>query len=102
MEMETAIPSCADLPAVPTHIAIIMDGNGRWAKARGLPRSAGHKRGAEAVRRTVECAREMGVSYLTLYAFSSENWKRPQGEVTDLMGLLRLYLRNEVKTLHKN
>lgn len=102
MEMETAATSCADQPAPPTHVAIIMDGNGRWAKARGLPRSAGHKRGAEAVRRTVECAREMGVSYLTLYAFSSENWKRPQGEVTDLMGLLRLYLRNEVKTLHKN
>lgn len=79
-----------------------MDGNGRWAKARGLPRTAGHKRGAEAVRRTVEAAREMGVSYLTLYAFSSENWKRPTGEVTDLMGLLRLYLRNEVANLHKN
>ncbi len=102
MEMETAITSHADLPPAPVHVAIIMDGNGRWAKARGLPRSAGHKRGAEAVRRTVECAREMGVSYLTLYAFSSANWKRPQGEVTDLMGLLRLYLRNEVKTLHKN
>jgi undecaprenyl diphosphate synthase len=67
-----------------------------------LPRTAGHKRGAEAVRRTVEAAREMGVSYLTLYAFSSENWKRPAGEVTDLMGLLRLYLRNEVANLHKN
>lgn len=100
--MENAATSRADLPAPPAHIAIIMDGNGRWAKARGLPRTAGHKRGAEAVRRTVECAREMGVSFLTLYAFSSENWKRPQGEVTDLMGLLRLYLRNEVRTLHKN
>ncbi|MGE5478606.1 MAG: isoprenyl transferase [Bacteroidales bacterium] len=102
MEMESAAPSHADMPAPPAHVAIIMDGNGRWAKARGLPHTAGHKRGAEAVRRTVECAREMGVSYLTLYAFSSENWKRPQGEVTDLMGLLRLYLRNEVKTMHKN
>lgn len=100
--METAIPATTGQPALPVHIAIIMDGNGRWAKARGLPRTAGHKRGAEAVRRTVEAAREMGVSFLTLYAFSSENWKRPQGEVTDLMGLLRLYLRNEVKTLHKN
>lgn len=89
-------------PTPPVHVAIIMDGNGRWAKARGLPRTAGHKRGAEAVRRTVEAAREMGVSYLTLYAFSSENWKRPTGEVTDLMGLLRLYLRNEVANLHKN
>lgn len=100
--MEAAIPATTGQPAPPVHIAIIMDGNGRWAKARGLPRTAGHKRGAEAVRRTVEAAREMGVSFLTLYAFSSENWKRPQGEVTDLMGLLRLYLRNEVKTLHKN
>lgn len=94
--------SPADQPPPPVHVAIIMDGNGRWAKARGLPRTAGHKRGAEAVRRTVEAAREMGVSYLTLYAFSSENWKRPAGEVTDLMGLLRLYLRNEVNNLHKN
>ncbi|CUW40292.1 undecaprenyl pyrophosphate synthase [Magnetospirillum sp. XM-1] len=94
--------SPADQPPPPVHVAIIMDGNGRWAKARGLPRTAGHKRGAEAVRRTVEAAREMGVSYLTLYAFSSENWKRPAGEITDLMGLLRLYLRNEVNNLHKN
>lgn len=100
--MEPAATAHAEGPAPPVHIAIIMDGNGRWAKARGLPRTAGHKRGAEAVRRTVECAREIGVSYLTLYAFSSENWKRPAGEVTDLMGLLRLYLRNEVKVLHKN
>jgi undecaprenyl diphosphate synthase len=99
--MESA-PLHANHPRPPVHVAIIMDGNGRWAKARGLPRTAGHKRGAEAVRRTVEAAREMGVSYLTLYAFSSENWKRPAGEVTDLMGLLRLYLRNEVANLHKN
>ncbi|KAF0224768.1 MAG: undecaprenyl diphosphate [Rhodospirillaceae bacterium] len=99
--MESA-PLHAGSPPPPVHVAIIMDGNGRWAKARGLPRTAGHKRGAEAVRRTVEAAREMGVSYLTLYAFSSENWKRPAGEVTDLMGLLRLYLRNEVANLHKN
>ena len=99
--MEPA-PSNADLPPPPAHIAIIMDGNGRWAKARGLPRTAGHKRGAESVRRTVEAARELGVSYLTLYGFSSENWKRPAGEVSDLMGLLRLYLRNEINSLHKN
>jgi len=92
----------ADPPPPPVHVAIIMDGNGRWAKARGLPRTAGHKRGAESVRRTVEAARELGVSYLTLYGFSSENWKRPAGEVADLMGLLRLYLRNEINTLHKN
>jgi len=86
----------------PRHVAIIMDGNGRWAKSRGLPRAAGHKAGADAVRRTVEAARQMGLDYLTLYAFSAENWKRPLGEVTDLMGLLRLYLRSEISTLHKN
>ena len=103
--METAaaqIASPPPPPPPPTHVAIIMDGNGRWARARGLPRTAGHKRGAEAVRRTVETAREMGIGYLTLYAFSSENWKRPAGEVTDLMGLLRLYLRNEVSNLNRN
>jgi undecaprenyl diphosphate synthase len=79
-----------------------MDGNGRWAKARGLPRTIGHKNGAEAVRRTVEAAREMGISYLTLYAFSSENWKRPPTEVSALLGLLRLYLRNEIANMRKN
>ncbi|WP_374763921.1 isoprenyl transferase [Yunchengibacter salinarum] len=83
------------------HVAIIMDGNGRWAEARGLPRSVGHKKGAEAVRRTVRAAGELGLDYLTLYAFSSENWRRPASEVRDLMGLLRHYLRQEVKTLHK-
>ena len=87
---------------VPTHIAIIMDGNGRWAQARGLPRIAGHRQGAEAVRRSVEACRELGVSYLTLFAFSSENWKRPATEVDDLMGLLRLYLRREIAELAKN
>jgi len=86
----------------PLHVAIIMDGNGRWAKARGLPRSIGHKRGVEAVRRTVEAAKQMGIGYLTLYAFSAENWKRPLGEITDLMGLLRLYLRSEIANLNKN
>jgi undecaprenyl diphosphate synthase len=86
----------------PKHIAIIMDGNGRWAQARGLPRIAGHRQGAEAVRRSVEACRELGVSYLTLFAFSSENWKRPAAEVDDLMGLLRLYLRREIAELAKN
>ncbi|CCG40897.1 isoprenyl transferase [Magnetospirillum molischianum] len=95
-------PQAAELPPPPVHVAIIMDGNGRWARSRGLPRTAGHKRGAESVRRTVEAAREMGVSYLTLYGFSSENWKRPASEIADLMGLLRLYLRNEIANLHKN
>jgi undecaprenyl diphosphate synthase len=79
-----------------------MDGNGRWAKARGLPRIAGHKRGAEAVRRSVNGAAELGIEYLTLYGFSSENWKRPAAEVDDLMGLLRLYLINEVADLDRN
>ena len=83
-------------PEPPAHVAIIMDGNGRWAGARGQPRTAGHKRGAEAARRTVKAAVEEGVSYLTLYGFSSENWKRPSAEVDDLMGLLRWYLHSQV------
>jgi undecaprenyl diphosphate synthase len=81
------------------HLAIIMDGNGRWAQARGLPRTAGHHQGAEAVRRTVKAAAQHGIKYLTLYGFSSENWKRPKQEVRDLMGLLRVYLRREIKAL---
>ncbi|MBI3505711.1 MAG: isoprenyl transferase [Proteobacteria bacterium] len=84
----------------PQHVAIIMDGNGRWAKARGLPRVAGHRRGAEAVRNAVEAAGELGVRYLTLFGFSSENWRRPADEVSDLMGLLRHYLRSEIAELH--
>jgi len=89
-------------PSPPVHVAIIMDGNGRWAKARNLPRVAGHKRGAEAVKTVVKSAAEMGISYLTLYGFSSENWKRPRSEVNDLMGLLRYYLSSEISYLHKN
>ena len=85
----------------PRHVAIIMDGNGRWARARGLPRTAGHHRGAEAVRRAVETARTLGIRYLTLYGFSSENWKRPPEEISDLMGLLKLYLQRETAELHK-
>ncbi len=93
----------APLPRpLPRHIAIIMDGNGRWAKARGLPRVAGHRRGAEAVRRTLVAASELGVPYLTLFGFSSENWKRPLNEVDDLMRLLRHYLRGEIAELHRN
>ena len=87
--------------AVPRHIAIIMDGNGRWAQARGLPRIAGHRRGAEAVRRTVTAAGELGIAYLTLFGFSSENWKRPSAEIHDLMGLLRHYLRGEIAELQR-
>lgn len=81
------------------HVAIIMDGNGRWAQARSLPRTAGHKRGAEAARTAVETALRLGIPYLTLFAFSSENWKRPKAEVTDLMGLLRHCLNSELKSL---
>ena len=88
--------------ALPRHIAIIMDGNGRWAKMRGLPRIAGHRKGAEAVRHTLVAAGELGIPYLTLFGFSSENWRRPLGEVDDLMGLLRLYLRSEIAELHQN
>jgi len=90
------------VPPPPRHVAIIMDGNGRWAKARGLPRLVGHQRGADAVRSTVIACRELGITYLTLYAFSSENWKRPPSEVDDLMGLLRLYLRRELAELNRN
>lgn len=89
-------------PPAPKHVAIIMDGNGRWAKARGLPRFAGHQKGAKAVRAVVEGCQELGIRHLTLYAFSSENWKRPQAEVNDLMGLLRLYLKRELADLHRN
>ncbi|MGA2089048.1 MAG: isoprenyl transferase [Stellaceae bacterium] len=89
-------------PAPPAHVAIIMDGNGRWAKKRGLPRIVGHKNGAEAVRRAVAASIELGIRYLTLFGFSSENWKRPPSEIDDLMGLLRHYLRGEIAELHKN
>jgi undecaprenyl diphosphate synthase len=88
--------------APPRHVAIIMDGNGRWATARGLPRSAGHHRGAEAARRAVVGAAELGISYLTLFSFSSENWRRPPAEIDDLMGLLRFYLRKEIATLQES
>ena len=99
--METASHKIYQTLPPPVHVAIIMDGNGRWAMARGLPRSAGHKRGAESVRKSVKGAILNGVSYLTLFGFSSENWKRPPDEIRDLMGLLRLYLKSEIKDLHK-
>jgi len=91
-----------EVDPVPAHIAIIMDGNGRWAEERHLPRLAGHKAGVDSVRAVVECAREIGVRYLTLYAFSTENWQRPRSEVTGLMGLLRTYLEAELRTMLKN
>lgn len=98
----SAAPAAGGAGTVPAHVAIIMDGNGRWAKSRGLPRSLGHKAGAESVRRTVRAAGELGIKFLTLYSFSSENWKRSPLEVEDLMGLLRHYLRNEIAELHRN
>jgi len=101
--MSTApLPANTDPTPGPNHVAIIMDGNGRWAKARGLPRVAGHRRGADAVRRVVRGAGELGIPVLTLFAFSTENWTRPADEVNDLMGLLRHYLRNELDELRKN
>jgi len=89
-------------PAPPHHVAITMDGNGRWAAARGLPRAPGHARGAEAARATVQAAAELGIRILTLYSFSSENWRRPVEEVNDLMGLLRYYLGRELEDMHSN
>ena len=86
---------------VPRHVAIIMDGNGRWAQQRGLPRVAGHRAGAEAVRRTLQAAADQGVEVLTIYAFSSENWRRSPEEISDLTALMRFYLERELKTLEK-
>jgi undecaprenyl diphosphate synthase len=95
----TGVPAVVD---VPRHVAIIMDGNGRWAKQRHLPRFAGHKRGVEAVRAIVKACAERGVGYLTLFAFSSENWRRPAEEVALLMQLFIATLENEVRKLHRN
>ena len=104
----TAAPApeegAAGLPGrskTPRHVAIIMDGNGRWAKQRGLPRAAGHRAGAEAVRRSLQAATDHGVEVLTLYAFSSENWRRSDEEISDLTALMRFYLERELKTLEK-
>src|SRR5262249_39580799 len=90
------------LDRLPTHVAIIMDGNGRWAARRSQPRVTGHRAGAEAVRTTVESSARLGISFLTLYAFSTENWKRPRLEVEALMGLLREFLRKEIRSLKEN
>lgn len=87
---------------IPQHIAIIMDGNGRWAKRRGLPRTAGHHQGIEACKRTVRAASELGIKYITLFGFSSENWSRPADEINELMRLLRMYLRSETAELHRS
>ena len=101
----THVSSTQEIPghgAVPRHVAIIMDGNGRWAKGRRLPRIAGHRRGVEAVRETVRACVERGVEYLTLFAFSSENWRRPADEVALLMQLFQVALSNELDKLHRN
>jgi undecaprenyl diphosphate synthase len=100
--MSSISPKPTEPERQPLHVAIIMDGNGRWARARGLPRTIGHQQGVEAVRRTIEAACELGIGYLTLFGFSSENWNRPLTEVGDLMGLLRLYLTREIADLHGN
>src|SRR5438046_10762756 len=86
----------------PPHVAIIMDGNGRWAAARGLPRREGHRRGVEALRRTVRAAGDIGIEILTIFSFSSENWSRPPSEIRDLMGLLRHFIRNDLLELQRN
>lgn len=101
MENPVTRPQPSSLLPPPVHVAIIMDGNGRWAAGHGLPRVAGHRRGADAVRTAIRAAVKEGVQYLTLFGFSSENWKRPLTEVDDLMGLLRYYLRSEIAELHK-
>lgn len=92
-------PARADAIGAPRHVAIIMDGNGRWAKKRLLPRAAGHRQGVEAARRVVRAAGELGIEVLTLYAFSSENWRRPATEISDLMGLLRRFILNDIDEL---
>jgi undecaprenyl diphosphate synthase len=96
----TTVPSTGY--GAPRHVAIIMDGNGRWAAARGLPRGEGHRRGVEALRKTVRAAGELGIRILTIFSFSSENWLRPAAEIRDLMGLLRRFIRNDLAELHAN
>src|ERR1700742_115529 len=102
MSHSAARPEPAARGNVPAHVAIIMDGNGRWAKQRGLPRIEGHRRGVETARAIIDAARELGIRYITLYAFSVENWKRPPEEVSALMGILEFFLKRETKTLVKN
>ena len=100
-EVQTQRPG-GDGFEIPRHVAIIMDGNGRWAAARGLPRVEGHRRGVEALRKTVRAASELGISVLTIFSFSSENWSRPPSEIRDLLGLLRRFIRNDLADLHKS
>jgi undecaprenyl diphosphate synthase len=101
---QAAPPAKADGDGLttPRHVAIIMDGNGRWAAARGLPRFEGHRRGVEALRKTVRAAHDLGIAVLTIFSFSSENWSRPASEIKDLLGLLRRFIRNDLVDLHKS
>jgi undecaprenyl diphosphate synthase len=101
-EATPPLPARGDGFDVPRHVAIIMDGNGRWAAERGLPRLEGHRRGVEALRRTVRAAGDLGISVLTIFSFSSENWSRPPAEISDLMGLLRRFIRNDLAELHRS
>ena len=100
--MTEAKPPQGESFTVPRHVAIIMDGNGRWAAARGLPRVEGHRRGVEALRRTIRAAGDIGISYVTIFSFSAENWSRPPSEVGELMGLLRRFIRNDLAELHQS
>jgi undecaprenyl diphosphate synthase len=100
--MTSSIEPLRSARKAPRHVAIIMDGNGRWAQTRGLPRYEGHRRGVEAVRRAVRAASDIGVSFLTIYSFSTENWTRPEEEVSLLMGLLKRFIRNDLAELHAN
>lgn len=102
MDARNAIAPAIPQPEPPRHVAIVMDGNGRWAARRGLPRTQGHRAGVEAARRTVRAAAELGIGYLTLFGFSTENWSRPRSEVQDLFGLLRLFIRNDLADMHRN
>ncbi len=99
---EAALLAAIDLARLPEHIAVIMDGNGRWAKRRGKPRIFGHKAGAESVRAILDTCARLQIKAVTLYAFSTENWKRPEDEVSGLMQMLKIYLKQELKTVHKN
>src|ERR1700730_132807 len=99
---ETALPARRRLTGAPVHVGVIMDGNGRWAARRGLPRVEGHRRGLETLRETVRAAIEFGLDYLTVYSFSMENWNRPVQEVADLMALLKRFIHNDLNELHKS
>jgi undecaprenyl diphosphate synthase len=99
---EVKSPQGAEPFKVPRHVAIIMDGNGRWAAARGLPRAEGHRRGVEALRRTIRAAADIGIAFVTIFSFSAENWSRPASEIGELMGLLRRFIRNDLAELHRS